>query len=426
MNKKISAAIERKLRPIYVYNLTNALTINRRSTISSVCRNLLKYLHATFSKLFFLATYSLVFSSTSVQAEEAKFFLQAASSPNFVGTNLAYSNGYIYFTDLDADDEEEFIGIEKTAPKSLKRYATISRWTDKGRTIEWRSDRLSTIRSFLVGNLDGDSLNEVVLFGQKSENSQDDTLQILDWDGSAYKTILSTNNFSGQLGALLDIDNDGVDEIALTTLDSPIPFADSDGRVPATLNILRFSDGKLSKVHSLPLPTGIRALATSDLNNDGLIEVLTFESEVAFDGLARRKPHRENGCILIYSIDPESGIQQYRHIKSIVRSNRQSEMPYLSQFRTFSCADRNYLFVETVQQRWKSIMVASKDEYDRLDLTLPNWDNIELFEYAWRSAMAYSRENRAYAQFIDSQSFQFIPEEHIHTKFATNKCEISP
>ena len=375
-----------------------------------------------FGFCLILASANVVILNIPMSAKEEKSFLQAASSPSFVGTDLSYSAGHIRFVDLDGDGEQEFIGIEKASPGTLKRYASISRWTDKGRSIEWRSDGSSTIRAFLLGNLDGDPLDEMVLFGAKSENSTEDTLQIVDWEADTYKTIASTSQISGRLGALLDIDNDGVQEIALTTLNSPIPFADSDGRMPATLNVLRFSNSGLAVAYSLALPRGARALAVADLNNDGMTEILIFQSDLDFDRVARRLPKQEDGRILVYGIDPEKGFHQHTHIKMIVRSNRQREMPYLSHFGVFKCADRSYLFLETVQQRWKSIRAATTDEYGRLDLTSPNWDNIELYEFAWRSAMAYSKEHRAYAQFIDSQSFKFVPEEHIHTTFANRMC----
>ena len=299
----------------------------------------------------------------------------------------------------------------------------IARWNEDGRIIEWQGEYSKIVRSILVGNIDDDPLDELIIFGQKSDNFSGPSPKIVEWNGYSYETTLLTDQASGRLGVLIDIEQDGISEIALTTLEKPKPFADTDGQEPVTLNIIRIKNTQPQMVFSLRLPNGVRAIAQGDVNGDGSPQIIIYQSSTDLESDFSAK-NWIDGHVYVHSIDPKEGIQaspdRYMGIAEMVRG----KMPKLNFFGLFQCGKGSYLFFEASHLNWKSILKFDYDEKRaRWVLDWTDLDKLELFEAAWQSTLAYSEERRAYAEFRDNNRIELTTERHYHSRYGDEVCQ---
>ncbi len=145
---------------------------------------------------------------------------------------------------MDDDDLEEFVTVEDTAGFPRETVAMISTWANGTRRVEWQSEPTIRVSSMVVGNIDDDSMAELVLFGEWNHPGKD-TLKVVQWDGSTYR-MTGSDCLSGRLGALGDIDGDGRQELVLAHV--PDPSAEMAGREPATLLVAKYRDGSFEPV----------------------------------------------------------------------------------------------------------------------------------------------------------------------------------
>ena len=346
---------------------------------------------------------------------EVRTYSVGGNSPSNIGGELLHSAEYMSFADMDGDGEEEFVGIETSSPDSLKSYASISRWENEDRVIEWQSDSSIFKRALLLGNLDDDALLELVIFGPASANSNRDTIQVVEWSDSTFQVAYSSDEFSGRLGALGDIDADGRQELILATLNVPKTQAEIDGTESVTLHVLRWMDDSFKLAFKFGIPYGVRSLTVGDIDSDGVVEVITHQFSKKINHSYIGLGDRHHGNIVVRSIDPTAGFQVRDSGSVQVPPDQTTRMPFLNYFGLFKCSDSHYLFLEIRERLWKSMLKYYINEDGELDTEDSNADDIEIFENGWRSTMAYSAERRAFVHIVDHSNIEFIPEQVFHT-----------
>lgn len=305
---------------------------------------------------------------------------RAGSSASRAGSSVVYASDVMKFSDVDGDGMEEFIVVEYTESYPKQSIATVSRWLlDGTRVVEQASQPLRGDR-LLVGNIDHDPLDEVVLFGR-------DVLLILDWQGAGYQLFESDACAGGgrpwaRVGALLDIDGDGRKEIVLGTVD---PRGD-DGADPTTLVFCRFDSG-IDVLFEWPLANGIQTLAGGDLTDNGRDEIVT--EEASSDGTVV-------GQLTIYQVDADAGVEQiYKRNRGVDRAN------FLG---VVEVGGVPLLVVDGIGA-WPSISLARLQHSSAgFDLIPQRLDRFERTWAAIRSTMAYSAERRAYVRFNDRRA----------------------
>ena len=431
-----------QLPVIYLYSgITSSRYFQIRSipnrlseSVSSSIERTISYISSllvskdTVGKLPYVASFlilCILYSSfTKVRAQQIEYF-QAAASPSQIGGVDYYTRGLIHFSDIDGDGQEELIGIDRHSPEDMQNRVSISRLTDGVRKIEWLGDYATNTRSVLVENIDDDPQDEVIVFGQKTVNQPGDTFQIIEWNGHSYQTTLTTKNVSARLGVMIDIEGDGVHELAITTLQTPSPFIDTDGHEPVTLNILKFTDSQPIVLSSTEIDNGVRAIATGDIRSDGTTDILTYQPSVNLTKPFHRR-RSIDGFVFIYSIDAATGIiKQTEHLLRI-SPNQKRRLSYLNYFGHFKCANNSFLFYETKHQNWKSTWLFEKEEVtNNWKLVRTNLARLELFESAWQSSLAYSRELGSYAILRNKNVIRLVPKDHYHSEYGDKKCERS-
>ena len=316
----------------------------------------------------------------------------SGSSSMLSGRAANYASDGAAFAHMDDDGEEEFVAIELTDQSPGETVATISTWGEEGRAFEWTSEPLGQIRRLVVGNIDGDPLHEMVLFGEWSgADSAYDTINVVQWNGSSYE-VTGSDQLSPRLGALLDVDSDGRQEIVLAVV--PDPHAEMEGTEPVTLMIARYTEDGWARVFDHDIRHGVMALAAGDLDGDGRDEIVVSE---------RSGDEQIDGQIVVYGVDPERGIERRVGYNRMVRS--------VSFLGVFESSGQPYLFVEQGGDAWKSVfrLMGSRDTGFKLAALKANRTGI--FVDALRSTMAYSAERRSHARFLDRSTIQFVPVE---------------
>lgn len=316
---------------------------------------------------------------------------QAGSSSMISGNMPYYASDGAAFAQMDEDSREEFVTVELTAGFPRRSIATISTWADGTRSLEWQSEQLLGVNSMLVGNIDDDDMDELVLFGEWNYAGKD-TLKVIQWDESSYRTT-GFDHLSARLGALGDIDADGRQELVLVHV--PEPHAEAEGTEPATLVVAKYGDDGFERTLDYDIGLGVMALAVGDLDGDGRAEIVTCE--VSDGGI--------DGQIAIYSVDPVRGIERVFARNGFTKGWC---VLFLGVFRSGGAA---YLFVEQRKEAWKSAFVLEGSRREGFELVAVTADRFRVYADGLRSTMAYSAERGAYARFIDRQTIEFLPAE---------------
>ena len=329
---------------------------------------------------------------TAASATDNALYERTGSSASIAGRAPVYATDAFHFSDVDGDGEEEFISIETTESYPKENIATVSRWlTDGGRLVEWRTGPLHSRRKLLVGNVDDDPQDEIVLFGEGYRAQPGEpTLVVADWAGSTYE-ITSSVDFSGRVGALVDVDGDGVNEIVLARIRENI--RESEGTDPATLVVCRALDEGFELVSERDLAFGVVALVGGDVDGDGFDEIVSIE---------KSRGGSVRGQLSIYRVDTDSAI------KSTFRKNRLVNSAGF--VRVFESGGDHYLFVEGSLGVWKAVfrITALATGYDLLPESA---DQLDVFRDALSSTLAFSVERGALVRYVDRRMLEFIPVE---------------
>ena len=318
---------------------------------------------------------------------------QAGRSSMISGGTPYYASDGLAFAQMDDDAREEVVVVELTAGFPRETVATISNWANGTRKVEWQSEPSIRVSSMLVGNIDDDGLEELVLFGEWNRPGKD-TLKVIQWDGSSYQAV-GSDRLSARLGALGDVDADGREELVLVHV--PDPAAEAEGTEPATLVVAKYRDGSFERILDYDIGFGVVGVTAGDLDGDSRAEIVTWE--VSSDGRAGI-----DGQLAIYAVDPDRGIERV-----FVRSGfAKGYVLYLGVFRS---GGADYLLVEQRNKdHWKSVFELAGSRDRGFELVAVKSDRIRVFVDGLRSTMAYSAERGAYARFLDRKTIEFIPE----------------
>ena len=317
---------------------------------------------------------------------------QAGSSSVLSGAGPYYASDGLAFAQMDGDAREEFVTVETTVEFPRETVATISTWANGERQIEWQSEALPRVNSMLVGNIDNDDMEELVLFGEWNYAGKH-TLRVIQWDGSSYRTT-GSDRLSGRLGALGDIDADGRQELVLVHV--PDPHPEAEGTEPATLVVAKYGDGGFERTLDFDVGVGVMAIAVGDLDGDGRAEIATCEES----------DRGIRGRIAVYTVDPELGIERLFAHNGFLKE-------YVLYLGIFASGSASYLLVEQGRKAWKSAFALQGARDGDLELVPVRADRSRVFADGLRSTMAYSAERVAYARFLDRETIEFLPAEMI-------------
>ena len=337
-----------------------------------------------------VATLWIAWALTSLA--DTRHHEQAGSSSVLSGGRPYYASDGLVFAQMDDDVREEFVTVERTVVVPRVTAATISTWANGTRQIEWQSEPLSRVRSMLVGNIDDDDMEELVLFGEWNYAGKD-TLKVIQWDGSSYRTT-GSNRLSARLGALGDVDADGRQELVLVHV--PDPNAEAEGTEPATLVVAKYREGGFERTLDFDVGVGVMAIAVGDLDGDGRAEIATCEES----------DRGIRGRIAVYTVDPELGIERLFAHNGFLNE-------YVLYLGIFTSGSANYLLVEQGRKAWKSAFALEGSRDGDFELVPVKADRIRVFADGLRSTMAYSAERGAYARFLDRETIEFVPAEMI-------------
>lgn len=353
------------------------------SRAATTRRNLLGWIaHTAFATVVCTAAY----------ATDNALHERSGSSASIAGRAPVYATDAFHFSDVDGDGEEEFISIETTESYPKEDIATVSRWLGDGRRIlEWSSSPLHSRHKLLVGNVDDDPQDEIVLFGEGYRAQPGEpTLVVAGWAGSTYE-VTSSVDFSGRVGALVDVDGDGVNEIVLAKIRENI--RESEGADPATLVVCRVLDERFELMSERDLAFGVVALVGGDVDGDGFDEIVSIE---------KSRGGSIRGQLSIYEVETDFAIRPTFRRNRLVNS--------AGFVRVFESGGDQYLFVEGSLGVWKAVfrITALATGYDLLPQSA---DQLAVFRDALRSTMAFSVERGASVRYVDRRMLEFIPVE---------------
>ena len=382
--------------------------------IPPIQSKLLAKVICTLSKFIVLC---LPILGSTEKPEDIRYFKDFSNPTGALSSYSEYTFDKMAFADIDGDGNEEFLGIERP---TRGRFASISRWVNDIRVREWESDDTISIHKFLVGNLDADPLPELLLLDEWGIYGGRDSLYAIDWDGSSYQVISNRENRLGEYGemtgglvALIDINQDGTNEILLATSANFIDNDMPESHLLDELKIVRLADNRFEEAFSYVMPNSVLALTTGDLDGDGALEIVTVERPLKPGVL---------GQIAIHSIDPDKGIQRRAAFNKFTwpeGSGFSSRVRFMS---IFHCGQINYLFVHMLRGNRQSIFSLTETTDGKWLLAPVRKNEHHVFTAAKLTTMAYSSEERAYARFVEHDYFEMIPEEHLRTPQHMKMC----
>ena len=321
----------------------------------------------------------------SVSASEltGDFERDYAGSPSLSSTSTLYSKGSIFFGNLDDSGDELMVSFEYTETYPKSREVTISRWLPSGeRLIEWRSSRSDPNQSILIGNVDEDELDEVIVFEEDFPESLGTTpFLILNWEDGQFDVTRITS-IGGLAAALIDFELDGIDEIVIArrTIEGKSRYW--DGSPPMELSIYSLVE-PYERLQRIELDHYVSSLTVGDLTGNGYEEVITHE--FSHDGSV-------HGRLAVYAANRDNGFQRI-FAENRFLSNR------LSFIEVFEYDGNKYLFVE---QHWKKLKTILRWEFTRsegLEWTAIDANHVELFKTAMRRTMVLDQDNRVIERF---------------------------
>ena len=326
-----------------------------------------------------------------------RYTLNGVPSSPSMSKDAVYAAESIAFADVDGDGFEELIFVEESSDWPQRDLLKLAHVDRDGIHVKWSTSReqLSGYTGMLVGNVDRDPEAEVVVFCQgQSGCAPQKSTRVYDWHDGHF-TERGTNRLSGTLGALMDIDNDGIQEIVLATTRESIPH--SAGRSPVTLTIARFTPSGFEVAYTLDLPSVVETLVTGDLNGDGIDEIVTHEESLNGD---------VKGQLAIYEIDPDEGIK-------VVFCKYRGSGKGLWFLSVFESGGKAYIFMEN-RSMWKRVLEPQPLPEGGYTLESLRLYDLRIFRDAIRSTLAYSKDLNQYVRSVDEYTREWMTEDELN------------
>ncbi len=240
-------------------------------------------------------------------------------------------------SDVNGDDEKELILMEQSYTVPLMSNLTISRIIDKDkRELILETKKLWNFKELIVGDLDNDGVNEIIVYGNSptSSNKEAKILKVIDWNGSSfdqYDIILS-----GNLGLIADVNNDGKNELVLGTSVMFKDGGDGERTEPKDISIYSWTGEGFKLIETLYMLYGVSKITAGDLNNDGITEIITEE----YMGDSTTKSR-----IDIYQYNPrKKKIKKILSKNNFSEANRENKYPFsLVDLKVVELNDNEYL-----------------------------------------------------------------------------------
>ena len=393
---------------------SNTIQISLKTSNSPLSLNRLKSIlfpSLLFSKIVFLSTvFDTNGETIALDIQETDQSKRGGIHTNWVSADR------IAIEDLDGDDVQEFISVERKLDGEFTHYhyATVSTWDGNERLIEWQSDDTMDARFILIGNVANDHKSELVLFDYFPTGGMD-SIQILGWDGQTYRTILAIDAIKSRLAELLDIDGDGVQELALVTKQPDAVSRDAVG-IPTMLSIFRVDGSGLQELYTIAVEHEIRNLAIEDLNDDGLVEIVTYERSYELG---------VEGQIGVHTVDPNHGIVRHHVFNRFVPTGRMDVTSDRHWFlETFRCNNNSYLYVDKGKRMWKSVFEFRVRQNGNWSFEPVDQRESYIHNAAIRSTMVYSHDHVAYIRYRhDDSKYEFIPVSELQPVNPVETCD---
>lgn len=275
------------------------------------------------------------------------------------------------------------ISFEYSEAYPKTTVVTISRWlSSEKRVTEWRSSNVDPNRAILIGNVDEDELDELILFDEDfGAKSQSHSFLIVNWQDGQFRAS-RTNQISGAVAALIDFENDGIEEIVIAKRRIEARDRNLDGLFPSDLLIYSLVE-PYQLVDRIELDSHVEALTVGDITGDGFREVLTVES--SNDG-------RIKGRLSVYTANRDEGFER-------VFTENHFVDDALSFFEVFEYDGRKYLFLEQHWKQWKTILGWAFTHRDGLKWQAVDARYLELIREAMRHTIVCDQNERAVEQY---------------------------
>ena len=300
------------------------------------------------------------------------------TSPFRMGGRPVYARDALTFADFDGDGQEEVLTTVMPDDYPRERYLMV---INPVRGELWRSEPLSAVNRLLVGDIDGDPLPEMVLFGQHQSR-----LKVAQWGGEG--AAEAEFDLAGKLGLLADLDGDGKDELLLVR--TRVRMFDASRESPSNLLAYDYGPDGFALTHKRELATGVVALTSADLDGDGRYEVVT--SETSFDGDV-------GGRLSVYRFEPGGAVT--------AAFRRNGVMERVIFFRAFRSGGADYFFAD--RGRWQSVFRIWKESGAfRMAPLLVGPAAVSVFEDARLATAAYSAERGAFFQFAEDDRTRLV------------------
>jgi len=283
------------------------------------------------------------------------------------GASYRYSVRDIAFSDVDGSGNQKLVVLETGHEYPILLIATISLLKDQKRELEWESSRLWFVDKMLIGDIDGDKIDEILFYGPRFDNYSiaDKTLRVIQWDGSNF--VDEGFLLSGSLGTLADVDGDGKKELVLTVVTERL--GDSEGLDPVSLKIYDFKGSTFELIYDFPLDHAITALNSGDLDGDGIDEIIAEENSLNGDIFSQ---------ISVFKVVVGGGLQKLTSLNHALPKSESTGRIGLNALTVVNSDDCQYLYVNfgaERKQRMYSLEGSESTDYKLIlkkDLSLIN------------------------------------------------------
>ena len=344
-------------------------------------------LKTAFCRGLFIGAYATIAGAVAwaERMPDDQVRLAMGSSPVVLGVATVYARDALAFADFSGDGEEELLAMVEPDEFPRQRHVAVLKWVSEGWRIVWKTALRAWTDQMLVGELDDDSLPEIVLFGEHPRYQARST--IIEWDGK--RVVAKDVSIVGKLGLLTDLDGDGKDELLLVR--RRVRKFDAAVEEPANLLAYEYRDGEFALTHKRELATGVAALTGVDLDGDGRHEVVT--SETSFEGDVA-------GRLSVYRFEPDGRVS--------VAFRRNGVLEPVGFLRAFRSGGATYFLARGFN--WQSVFrMWEESGAFHIAPVAAGAAALPVFADANLATAAYSAERDMFFQFAEDDRTRLVP-----------------